>query len=115
MATINTDLPLSHDTDLQPTSGKFPIVFDDLSFHVEVLSDDPLYTGNIIFIHLTETERNEAKTFYDTNKNLDFNFVNPHDGETYTLKFIDPPPKSRLETNQFNPRYTMTYSVIGII
>lgn len=113
MATIDSNLPLSYDTELNPRSGKKTQVFDDLSYHVESLSDNEIVAGQIVFTPLTDSERDTVMTFYTTNKNLAFDFVNPNDGNTYTLYFQDPPPKSQAISGWKPLKYRVVYQVVG--
>ena len=113
MATVDTTLPLSFATELTKSSGKNPITFDDLSFHVESLSDNELLSGVIVFEPLTTAQRDTVMTFYTTNKNLPFDYVHPVNGVTYTLHFTGDAPFPQLFGRFQNPFYSITYSVVG--
>lgn len=114
MATIDPTIPLSFALDLPKSSGRSSIVFDDLSFHVESLTDNEIVeNGIIVFEPLTEAQRDTVMTFYTTNKNLPFDFVNPLDGLTYTLHFTSTPPTPKTFGNWKPFFYTITYTVIG--
>ncbi len=113
MATIDTTLPLSFSTDLRKSSGRTSVTFDDLSHHVESLSDNEIISGVIVFEPLTEAQRDTVMTFYTTNINLPFDYVHPIDGQTYTLKFVGDAPFPQLFGNFQNPFYNIAYQVIG--
>ena len=113
MATVDSTLPLSYETDLTKQSGKKVIAFDDLSFHVESLSDDSMISGVIVFEPLTEAQRDTVMTFFTTNKNLEFDFVHPVDGVTYTLSFVGDEPFPIFYSNYSPPYYSITYTVVG--
>ena len=111
MATIDPDLPVSYDTDISPVGSRNTILMDDNTYHFEDLSDNSVASGQIVFIELTEAQRDTVMTFYTTNKDVAFDYLNPHDGVTYTLYFADPPPQPKSMYNP--PVYTITYTVVG--
>ena len=113
MATVDSTIPNSYGSILDKTGAKNAIVFEDLSYHVESLSDNDIVSGVIVFEPLTEAERDTVLTFYTTNKDLAFDYVDPMDGVTYTLYFVDPPPKPVAIANWKPLAYTLTYTVIG--
>ena len=113
MATVDSTLNQSYETELISIGGKQTLTFDDLSYHVESLSDNEIVSGQIVFSPLTSADRDTVMTFYTTNKNLAFDYVNPNDGNTYTLYFTDPPPKSQA-INGWKPlKYRVVYTVVG--
>ncbi len=114
MATFNPNIPLAYITDLPLVGSRSPVVFKDLSYHIESFTDDEIVTGgSIVCTPLISSEKDEVMLFYQTNKNLSWDFVNPHDGETYSLKFIDPPPRPKLIPSEIG-HYTITISVMGV-
>ena len=113
MATVDSTLPLSFATDLIKSSGKTAIIFDDLSNHVESLSDNEIISGVIVFKPLTSAQRDTVMTFHTTNRNLPFDYVHPVDGVTYTLHFTGDAPFPQLFGSFQNPFYSITYQVIG--
>lgn len=113
MATIDSTLPNAYSTDLNKESGKSSVVFDDLSFHVESLSDNELLGGVIVFEPLTEAQRDTVMTFYTTNKNLPFDYANPVSGDTDTFYFTGAPPYPKAIAGWKPLAYTINYTVIG--
>lgn len=115
MATVDATLPLSYALNLTKVSGRKTIKFDDLTFHVQSLTDDEIVDGGqIVFEPLTEAQRDAVMLFYTTNRNLPFDFVNPIDGLTYTLYFTGPEPPTPRIFQDWKPFfYTITYTVVG--
>ena len=113
MATVDNTINNSFNSNLTKTVAKNEIIFEDLSFHIESLSSNVIVSGVIVFEPLDETDRDTVMTFYDTNKDLAFTYVDPHDGETYSLYFTNPPPKPKAIQGYKPLAYTVTYSVIG--
>lgn len=113
MATVDSTLNQSFETELKKIGGKSTQVFDDLSYHVESLSDNEIVAGQIVFYNLSSAERDTVMTFYTTNKNLAFDYVNPNDGVTYTLYFTDPPPQSQAIAGYKPLWYRVVYNVVG--
>jgi len=96
MALFDIDIPLSYETSLEPVGSRELTVFDDLTYHIESLTDDEIIAGGLIVCRpLTDTEKTTVMSFYDTNKNIVFTFTDPNDDETYSLYFISPPPKPK--------------------
>ena len=113
MATFDTDIPLSFETNLQPTMAKNAVVMHDNSFHIESFSDDAIIPqAQIVCRPLTESQRDAVMTFYGTNKNLVFTFNDPNDGENYSLYFVNEPKPQRIP-EWSPPHYAITLSVMG--
>lgn len=113
MATVDSTINNSFKSNLPKTGAKNVILMEDNSFHVESLSSNELVSGQIVFEPLTEAIRDTVMSFYTTNKDLAFDYVDPHDGETYSLYFADPPPKP-IAIDGWKPlMYSVTYSVVG--
>lgn len=105
---------LAFETSLPLNSAKRAVVFEDNSSIVQGLaSNDIVLTGRIVCPFLTEQERDDTMSFYQTNKDLLFEFLNPHDDIVYNLKFIDPTPTPNMDSNYSPPRYIITFTVIG--
>ena len=113
MATVDSTIPNSYSSILIKSGAKNAVVFEDLSYHVESLSDNDIVSGVIVFEPLTEAERDAVMTFYTTNKDLSFDYADPMDGVTYALYFADPPPKPIAISGWKPLAYTVTYTVIG--
>tara|TARA_R100001143_G_scaffold61969_1_gene64044 strand:- start:11471 stop:11821 length:351 start_codon:yes stop_codon:yes gene_type:complete len=114
MATFDTTIPLSMETRLPPAVTKQVVTMQDGTSFVEVLSTtERVDNGQIVCIELTETEKDAVISFYNTNKDIEFTFTNPHDGLDYDLYFIGTPPEPRLMYGD-SDRYTVTFYVMGV-
>lgn len=112
MATFDSTIPLSYETSLPESAAKQLVKFSDNSYHIESLSDDAIVeNGVIVCAPLTETQKDTVLTFYTTNKNIAFDFVDPNNGETYTLYFIGK-PKPRLIPS-ISGHYEIRLQVVG--
>lgn len=114
MATFPTTTNLSYETRLPLSAGKRVVMFEDNSSMVQSLSDaDTVIAGLIICPWLTVAERDTIMGFYTTNKDLLFDFTNPHDDDVYDLRFIDPAPSPVIDKRYIPNRYTITFTVTG--
>jgi len=114
MATFDSTIPIGYSTQLPIFSAKSAIIFEDNSHIVHSLSDnDTVKEGSIVCVLLTEAQKDTVIAFYNTNKDLVWQFVNPHDGLTYNLEFIDPIPTPVIDKEYTPVRYTITLTVVG--
>lgn len=101
MAIFNTLIPLSYQTKLMPNVPKSIIIYSDNSFHIESLSDTAIIRNGVIVCRpLTSAQKDEVMTFYDTNKNVVWEFNDPNDGDAYDLYFLNKPKPVLLESWQ---------------
>jgi len=114
MALFPTTTNLSYETSLPLQSGKRVVIFEDNTNVVQSLaSNDIVLNGQIICPFLTVSERDSIMGFYGTNKDVSFTFNNPHDDQTYTLRFVDPAPSPVIDGRYTPTRYLIIFNVIG--
>jgi len=114
MATFDSTIPIAYQTKLPLSSARDAVVFEDNSHIVHSLSDnDTVLNGIIICPFLTSAQKTTVLDFYDTNKDLVWQFVNPHDGLTYDLEFVDPIPTAVQDREYSPPRYIIKMYVVG--
>lgn len=113
MATLDPTIPFTYGTNIPLIDSRTLVVFQDLTNHIESHSDDEIVQSAIIQCSpCTETQRDYIMAFYVTNKNLSFQWVNPHDDETYTLYFLSPPP-TPIRIPSMVGHWTINLSVTG--
>jgi hypothetical protein len=113
MALFDQTIPLGFGTNLPPVNMKRPVFYDDNSYHLEELSSTVIVRDGLIeCFPLTEAQKDTVMTFYSTNRDIAFTFVDPNDGETYSLKFTDE-PKERIVPGWSPNRFRVLLYVVG--
>jgi len=113
VALFDQTIPVAYGTELTPRAAKKVILMDDNSYSINSLSSQEVYTGKIILPFLTSAQSSTVMSFYETNKDLTWQFNNPQDEETYDLEYLDPAPTPRILEEYDPPRYEIIFTVIG--
>lgn len=114
MALFDITIPLSFETNLMSIGSRELSVAEDLTFHIESFTNDEIIPNGLIVCRpLNSTEKTAVMSFYTTNKNISFTFVDPNDGATYVLYFIGDPPKPK-KIQAMIDHWEIRFTVAGV-
>ena len=113
MALFDQTIPVAFETKLIPRAAKKVILMDDNSYDIRNLSTNEIYSGKIVLPFLTAAQVFTVMNFYQTNKDLTWQFNNPQDEETYDLEYLDPAPTPYMLEEYDPPRWEIVFTVIG--
>lgn len=114
MSLFDTTIPIGYETSLPLTGGKRLTIMEDNSFKVQGMSEGSIVrAGRIICPFLTEAQKDTVMSFHSANKDLEWQFDNPHDGNRYDLHYLDPEPVP-IKLPDYTPaRYNIVMNVMG--